>query len=232
MKRTVLDELSATRRQILRILKNQVHATIPQLAASLQLAHESVRQQVLDLQHSGWITAICEVDIDPNAPPAAGRPPVEYCLTPAGDHFFPKDYHGLLVQLLDSQGDAALQELAAAVTDDRVERLRGRVRGLSLPRKLDALLAIYLEEDAYTEVEAKGRDFVLIEKNCPYLNAALERPIICSTTVSTLRRLLRCEIVRERRFQDGDGRCEFHVKVKRRIPGGGPRFELEPPKSR
>ena len=61
----------------------------------------------------------------------------------------------------------------------------------------------------------------------------MERPDICSTTVSTLRRLTGCEVVRERRFQDGDGRCEFHVRTATASPDRKQvRFEREPPRTR
>lgn len=215
----MLADLSPTRREILRILKTEGHATIPRLSAALGFAHESVRQQVIDLVNEGWITAFCSTDDTAEA--AAGRPATDYCLTPAGDHFFPKNYDGLIVQMLDVSPDPL--ELAAAITDDRVARLRGRKRS-------DALRSIYYDGDAYTDVERRGSDLVLTERCCPYLNVALERPIICSTTVSTLRRVFGCEVVRERRFQDGDGRCEFHVKTGRPVPRNTPRFKIEPPK--
>lgn len=228
-----LEELPPTRRAILRIIKARGHATIRELAAELQLVHESVRQQVIDLQRRGWLTAPCDTDDRDDSQSATGRPPVEYCLTPAGDHFFPKDYDGLVVSLIDatqqSGNDAALRELAAAFTDYRVVEHRD-VRGRSLRARVESLRTIYPDRDEFIAVERRGPDVVLTEKCCPYLNVALERPIICSTTVSTLRRLLGHTVVRERRFQDGDARCEFHVKG--RETGSDSRFELEPPKSR
>ncbi len=228
-----IDELSPTRREILRILKQRGQATIPELADHLRLVHESIRKQVLDMQRRGWITSQCEEDSEQGA--MTGRPPIEYCLTPAGDHFFPKDYDGLFLQMLDAMkdthGDDAVVELAATLTDDRVARLQDRSKGLSLLDKVESLRAIYREDDAFIEVESRGPDLVLTEKCCPYLNIALEQPIICSSTVSTLRRVLGHEVVRERRFQDGDQRCEFHVKTARPASEPNPRFGFEPPKS-
>jgi predicted ArsR family transcriptional regulator len=227
-----IDELSPTRREIMRILKQRGQATIAELAERLHLVHESVRKQVLDLQQKGWVTTLCEAES--GEAPATGRPPVDYCLTPAGDHFFPKDYDGLVLQMLEAtketHGADAVVELAATLTDSRVERLRNRVRGTSLRSKMEGLRAVYHDDDAFTEVESRGSDLVLVEKCCPYLNVALEQPIICSTTVSTLRRLLGHEVVRERRFQDGDQRCEFHVKVRKPVASAA-RFEFEPAKS-
>ena len=51
----------------------------------------------------------------------------------------------------------------------------------------------------------------VIERNCPYLNAAMKRPALCSVTVNSLTRLLGVRVDREERFQNGDGRCVFRV---------------------
>lgn len=229
-----LDELPPTRREILRLAKARGQVTIPELATELHLVHESVRQQVLDLQRRGWLTSTCEADDDDGSgAPAAGRPAIAYCLTSAGDDFFLKDYDGLVVHLLDaaqeSGGDGALFDLAATLTDYRVRELGGNVRGRSLRAKVESLRPIYRDRDNYFAVESRGDDVVMVERCCPYLSVALERPIICSTTVSTLRRLLGHEVVRERRFQDGEARCEFHIKADK--PGSTERFELEPAKT-
>lgn len=97
---------------------------------------------------------------------------------------------------------------------------------------MNALRAIYRDRDPDIDVERRGSDYVLIERNCPFLKVALERPGFCSTTVSTLRRLTGCEVVRERRFQDGDGRCEFHVRTAESSPErAAVRFEPEPPRT-
>lgn len=235
--RQLLDELSATRAAILRLLKKGGPASIPQIAEILQVSHEAARKQVADLQRSGWVDSDCPSD-DAGGRDATtlGRPPARYCLTTAGDHFFPKHYPELLVTVLDSvraeRGDRAVAAVLARMTDEVVERLEPQVEALPLERGVDVLRAIYRKDDPFTDVERRGGDFVIVERNCPYLDVAMERPAICSTTVSALRRLTSCEVVRERRFQDGDGRCEFHVRTatqsaKRKAP----RFAPEPPRT-
>src|SRR6185503_17541501 len=94
------------------------------------------------------------------------------------------------------------------------------------------LRSIYRADDSFVEVETSDRGFRLIEWNCPYLRFATERPLFCSTTVSTLRRLTGCEVVREERFQDRDGRCVFHIYLDApmRKARKKRKFEIEPPK--
>ena len=232
----LLDELPATRAAIFRLLKTEGFSSIPRIAAALGVSHEAARKQIADLHRRGWIDTDCGPEEAGRSAPTPGRRPVRYCLTAAGDHFFPKQYPELMVGLLDSiageGGDGGLTAVLAHITDERVAQLEPHVASLSLKRKMDRLRAIYGDEDPFTEVQRRGADYVLVERNCPYLNVALKRPDICSTTVSTLRRLTGCEVVRERRFQDGDARCEFHVRTAHASPEKKlARFEMEPPRT-
>jgi predicted ArsR family transcriptional regulator len=236
-KHTILDEFPTSRAAIFRLIKSEGFVSIPRIAESLGVTHEAARKHVVELQRGGWIDADCGPDEAMRREAVPGRPPVRYCLTPKGDHLFPKRYPDLLIHLLDTihaeAGDDAAVEVLARVTDDRVAELEPRVPAEPLPGKMEALRSIYIDGDPFAGVERRGENYVLIERNCPYLNVAMERPEICSTTVSTLRRLTGCEVVRERRFQDGDGRCEFHVHIaeasaqRQKI-----RFEKEPPRTR
>ncbi len=235
-RRLLLDEVPATRAAIFRLLKGEVFVSIPRIAQALGITHEAARKQIADLQRNGWVEPDCGPDEQRRLESTPGRPPVRYCLTAAGDHFFPKQYPQLMVGLLDTiateAGAATLTAILAGITDERVAQLEPRVGRLPMNRKIDALRAIYSDDDPFTGVERRGGDHVLIERNCPYLDVALERPDICSTTVSTLRRLTGCEVVRERRFQDGDGRCEFHVRTAQASQERKQvRFEREPPRT-
>jgi predicted ArsR family transcriptional regulator len=214
------DYLPAARRAILGELKRRGRATIPRIALDLGVSHEAVRRQLLELQRLGWVTNVHD---EPAARSGAGRPAVGYRLTVAGDNLFRKDYDELVIALLDTAADPV--KALTAVTNARVSVLARRVSGSR--RRMDALRAIYKADDPFVEITRDGGDYLVIERNCPYLNVALERPIICSTTVSTLRRVTGREVVREERFQDGEGRCTFRITKRR---GSASAFEAEPPK--
>lgn len=222
----VLATLPRTRREILTLLKRRGRATIAELAQILGMTHEGVRSQIVQLQSDGLIDDGCETTDAPGDGQTAGRPPAYYCLTTVGDHVFPKRYDALALLLIEAAGVG--ENLLANVTDARVEALEIPRRG-TLRARLEALASVYLDHDPYVEIVRRGDDWVLIERNCPFLNIALERPALCSTTVSVMRRILGCEVVRERRFQDGDGRCEFRVLADRPLDPP-PRFAPEPPK--
>ena len=233
---TILDEFPTTRAAILRLMKEEGMVAIPRIAEALGVSHEAARKHVVELQRNGWIDADCGPDEAEGREAAPGRPPVRYCLTAAGEHLFPKKYPDLLIRVLDTivaeEGPEGATAILTRITDDRVAELEPRVRDLPMKRKMAALRAIYSENDPFAAVQRRGDDYVVIERNCPYLRFAMERPAICSTTVSTLRRLTGCEVVRERRFQDGDGRCEFHVRTAQASPDRKEvRFEIEPPRT-
>jgi predicted ArsR family transcriptional regulator len=222
-----IDLLSGARRALLDALKRAGWTTIPALAERLSISTEAVRQQLALLQREGWVKTNCDPGEDDSRAP--GRPATEYCLSPRGDDLFPKRYHELAVTLFDELADPA--RTLTALTDRRVAAMGGSVRDDSTI-DLEALRSIYRVDDSYVNVEKSDRGYRLIEWNCPYLQFATERPLFCSTTVSTLRRLTGCEVVREERFQDSDGRCVFHIYLDAPLSQARKkrRFELEPPK--
>ena len=97
------------------------------------------------------------------------------------------------------------------MTESRVQQWEFRLRGLSLHERVAALKDIYMEDDAFIEIEQNGEEIFLIERNCPFANIAMKRPALCSVTVNVLTRLLGLRVVRKETFQNGDGRCVFSI---------------------
>lgn len=218
MPNSPIDLLSDARRALLYALKEARWSTIPELAQVLAVSTEAVRQQLGYLQREGWVKTDCDpAETDERVP---GRPAAQYCLAPAADDLFPKEYAALAIGLFDELPDAT--GTLSALTDRRVAALRGSMR------EHDALRSIYRRDDPFLEVETADHGYKLIERNCPYLRFAAERPLFCSTTVSTLRRLTNAEVVREERFQDGDGRCVFHVYADAPLGKARARRRFEP----
>lgn len=194
--------------------------TIRELAASLDITYEAVRQQIAELVRAGWVTTR-------RAPPpaeaaAAGRPGPKpgpasrrYRLSVAAEHLFPKHYDELSVELvqhvLERFGGTGVAAILSRMTDARVARWAPLLEGLAFEEKLKALSSLYEDKDAYMQVEWKAGAPALIERNCPFFSVAQKHPAICSVSVNTLERLLGFKVVREQRFQAGHGRCLFRV---------------------
>lgn len=124
-------------------------------------------------------------------------------------------------------GDAALRRILSHMTDDRVAAVGSGLRGLTLAQKVTALKNWYLDGDPYMDVETTGDSYLLKERNCPYLNTAMRRPMLCSISVNALSRVLGYKVVREEKFQNGDGRCVFRVLQNEPIDESTWQFELE-----
>lgn len=204
-----LEALPESRQSLLQTLKQLGNATAGELAEHLKLTREATRQQLLLLQEQGL------VESHPRNQTGAGRPALVFSLTNQGEHLFPKHYDRMTVLLVDTVaeelGKEQLSKLLSAVTDKQVAEWQDQLKGKTLKEKLEALKHFYFENDPYTQVVEDENGLWLIEQNCPFLNLAVERPALCSVTVSTLTRLLGVNVKREKRFQNGDGQCAFHV---------------------
>jgi len=209
-------------------LKRGGPSTIAQLAEELRLTGEAVRQQLLQLHREGWIESKVARGADRGR---TGRPATRYNLTEAGDHLFPKNYDLLNVAVLDAVtqelGPEAATRVLRRVCDDRVATSEAQLNGLPLAERVNALKSLYFESDPFMDVEAADDGFYLIERNCPFFNTAMRRPILCSVSVNALTRLLGVRVEREERFQNGQGRCVFHIHADQPIDSATWEFRLE-----
>jgi predicted ArsR family transcriptional regulator len=221
-----ISTIPEVQQRILALLKQHGELTLADLAAHLHVSYEAVRQQMNPLLAQRLVAASRR----PN-PSGAGRPLRYYTLSASGDHLFPKNYDDLAVGLIDAVGDElgteALRRVLARIAAAQVAAWEPRVAGLSLEQRLRVLTNYYIEGDPFTDVHASGDALQLVERNCPYLNVATRRPALCSVTVSVLSRLLGYRVTRTERFQDGDGRCRFHVHRDRPLESAEFRFESE-----
>jgi len=191
-------------------MKESGGATIAELAGRIGISDEGARQHLLRMERKGWIR---RRETRPTAG-RAGRPAAVYEISNAGESFFPKRYDELSVALADilvaSHGRGALEGALERISDAWVDTWERRLRGKSLDERLTLLKDYYIPGDPFLTVERNGH-VALVEHNCPYLNVAMQRPALCSITVNALSRLLGFRVYRHRRFQNGDGCCEFRV---------------------
>jgi predicted ArsR family transcriptional regulator len=187
---------------------------------------EGTRQHLIRLERKDWVKRRDSHDSGGRS----GRPAPVYVIGESGERFFPKQYDELSTALIDTvrdlYGDEALKATLARIVDAKVGAWEPRLAGKSLEQRLQLLTDYYAVDGAFAVVTSNGHR-AIEERNCPYLNVALQRPALCSTTVNALTRLLGYQVRRSRKFQNGDGCCEFEVLTDRPVRGGG--FEFEPP---
>ncbi len=219
------DMLSETRGALLGVLRRHGPLSAAGVARRLHVSREAARQQLALLEEQGLVSRAATTTT------GRGRPRVAFALTDRGDGLFPKNYDTLSLALLDlvtaQFGTEGLTRLLAALADLQVQYHQPRLQGMALADRLEALKGIYFIDDPYTSVRRDRRGLALVEHNCPYLSLALQRPHLCSVTVSVLSRLLGVRVARERRFQDGDGRCVFRIMADQPVNAAEFRFAYE-----
>ncbi len=160
-----------------------------------------------------------------------GRPATRYSLTEAGDHLFPKNYDLLNIAIIDAVADElgpeAAKRMLKRVSDDRASTVMASLRGRTLEERVEALKNFYLEGDPHMQVQKSDGSFRLVERNCPYMNTAMQRPSLCSVSVNALTRILGVRVEREKKFQNGDGRCVFVIHPDEPIDPDTWEFKLE-----
>jgi len=220
---------SDVQQQILAFIKQQRETTTAAIAKHLNVTYEAVRQQLRQLESGQLVISYKQRDENQRK----GRPTQYYTLSAAAEHLFPKAYDELAVELIDrvaaTLGPDALREVLASFADANVREWKPRLQNMSLKERLEALKSVYFEDDAFMQVaiDEPSDEIRLIERNCPFLNVASRRPALCSVTVSTLSQLLGYRVVREKRFQDGDGRCVFRVCLDKPIDAEAAVFAFE-----
>jgi predicted ArsR family transcriptional regulator len=217
------------RDRILEIIKRDRSVAIQELADALGVTYEAIRQHIIALASDGLVARRV---LRPSEK-AVGRPNAVYSLTAAGDHLFPKRYDELASALIGAIGavldDDAMHAVLAAITDARVARWEPLLRGRMLERRVELMRSFYADGDPFMSAGVDEEGAWLVEKNCPYLNVAMEHPAICSTSVSAMTRLFECRVVRTERFQAGDRRCRFRILVDEPVDASSYGFRAEPP---
>ena len=189
---------------------------------------EAVRQQLLQLQREGWSEAKVTRSSERGR---TGRPATSYSLTEAGDHLFPKHYDALNVSMMDAiaeeLGPEGLKRVLEKITNDKAALIESNLASLPLAARVAALKDWYLKDDPHMAVQQVEGGYRLIERNCPYINTAMNRPSLCSISVNALTKVLGFRVAREEKFQNGDGRCVFRVYAEEPVDPATAPFKLE-----
>lgn len=222
-----IEALSSTRREILLRIKRDGGSTISEVARHLAISDEGARQHLILLERQGWVSRRAQHSGDGKS----GRPASIYEISAEGEEFFPKRYDELAIALIDIvselHGTDAVKAALARVSDEWFRAWEPKLRNKSLDERLTLLQDYYLKDDPFISIERNGH-VALVERNCPFTNVAMERPHLCSITVNALTRLLGLRVSRERKFQNGDGCCEFRVQTDKPVDPSNVPFTFEP----
>ena len=167
---------SATRLEVLRLIRLAGGLTAQQLAAELKITSMGVRRYLVALERDGLVRVQMQRQ-------AAGRPTYVYRLTEAGYDTFPNNYDLLATQLLDAvqvhDGDARVDELFARRMDQLVAQYEPRMRGKDLGERVAELARIQAENGYMAVWEPVPEGYLLKEQNCAIYRVACRFQAAC-----------------------------------------------------
>jgi len=200
----------STRQSVLKLLKTKGSATATELAALLGLTDMAVRRHLAALEQDGYI-----VPVTVRQP--MGRPAKLYQLTEVAEHFFPKNYHLLMLDLLEeleshADGGDAVGQLFEARRRKLLGRYASRMEGKPLHERVAELADIQNAGGYMVEVE-KDSDaaYMLHEYNCPIAQVAGRYQQACQCELALFRDLLETEVERTECLAKGGGKCTYRI---------------------
>ncbi len=208
----VYKQMPATRRRILKLLKEQRTLTADELAEQLGISSVAVRRHLTKLESDQLVTY-------EEVQRGMGRPSFVYSLGEAADGYFPRRYEELATVVLETISDLYGTDAIDAIFKMRSEHIintyRQRVTGNTLDQRLIQLTQLR-EADGYMSTWEKNTDgtFTLREANCPIINVAEGCGSACDHDQILLEDLLGATVERKNHLASGDGACVYLVRPK------------------
>ncbi|RMF04354.1 MAG: transcriptional regulator [Chloroflexi bacterium] len=205
-------QMPATRRKILKLLKENGQLTADELAKLLGISSVAVRRHLTKLE-SDNLVAYDEVQR------GMGRPSFVYRLGEAADSYFPRRYEELATDVLETitelYGSDAIDAIFRMRSQQLIQNYRSQITGRTLNERLDQLTRLR-EADGYMSTWEPGEDdtFILKEANCPIINVAEGCYSACDYDHVMLENLLDAKVERKSHLINGDGACVYKVKPK------------------
>jgi predicted ArsR family transcriptional regulator len=181
---SALDNIPATRRRILELVKKAGESRAEEIAANLGISVQGTRQHLSSLERDGLIEHREQRD-------GLGRPKYLFALTPAGDGLFPRNYADLtneLLEYVEDEDPLLLTRLFDRRAQRRLSAARRRMEGRPFVDRVRVLAEI-LDEDGYLADFEARRDgtYLITEHNCAVLSVALRYGHACGSELDFLR---------------------------------------------
>lgn len=204
--------VSGTRRAVLDRLKREPGATAPDLAETLGVTGNAVRQHLDALADAGLVGSRVLAAAGP------GRPPLGWHLTPAAGSLFPDSHGELAVALIEAIGaelgpDALDRVVAARVVAQEASYRAELPARAGLRRRVEALARRRSAEGYEAEVLTDDGGLLLVERHCPIGAAARTCAGLCGGELELFRRVLGVGVTVERtqHILAGDACCAYRV---------------------
>jgi predicted ArsR family transcriptional regulator len=201
--------MSATRQEILSLIKRRGPMTVQELSRTLDITPMGVRQHLAILERDGHVQS-------KGIRRGQGRPSRLYGISPDGDKLFPRTYEQLAQTMLDDLRALGGEEKITELFEHRRKRLldqyRTRMTGRDFREKV-AVLAKARDEEGYLAEHAQlDRDrFVLIEHNCPIRTVAEAHNQACRCEMTLFAEALGADVIRTDHILAGAPHCRYVI---------------------
>jgi predicted ArsR family transcriptional regulator len=200
--------MQSTRQEILEILKEEMQATVEDLAERLELTPMTIRHHLNVLQAQNLVVAS-----KVRRSKKVGRPRLVYTLTEAADDLFPQSYGDLARHLVSEVKETMGQEEAEAIfrrVADRVARDGPRFdESESFEERLAQVVDFMEGQGFISRWEKTDEGYVITNINCPYRIVTREHDEVCIMDTEILTKLLGVVPQRKSSMQQGENACSF-----------------------
>jgi predicted ArsR family transcriptional regulator len=209
---TVGLRLHETRQKIIAYLKENVRATVDELAATVNLTPMAVRYHLNVLQSENLIFSS-----DVRRPAAGrGRPQQVYQLTEQADELFPVDYYSLTDYLLDELtirlGREGIADLFGSIATRLVQEVPPPQINQPTADRLNELVAFLSGKGFVSDWEQQDSgDYLIYAYSCPYRQIAREHGHVCQLDKQIISAMLNTKPERLACLSDGDSHCIYRV---------------------
>jgi predicted ArsR family transcriptional regulator len=164
---------ASTRGQVVTLLR-QGHATVEELANTLELTDNAIRSHLAALERDGLVA-------HRGLRRGVGKPAYTYALTEEAEGLFPKAYGTVLKVLLDVMAE----RLPPEALDDAVREVGRRLAAGFVPRtgdlrtRVDGAVELLAELGGLATIEERDGGFVILGRSCPLAAAVDGHPETC-----------------------------------------------------
>jgi predicted ArsR family transcriptional regulator len=208
--------MQATRQQILDFLRQHGEGSVRDLGGHLSLTPTGVRQHLAILEREGFV-------VSRELRGHVGRPALTYRLTPTAEALYPKSYGELASALLESARATLPEDDYLRLVNGAAETLASPhlpvLTGLSPTERVEAACGVLRAQDVVVTCEPDGNGgFVLVERTCPFRDAASRHSSVCGMHEALIGRLAGMKATLVSTLAAGADRCVYHL-----VPAGAER---------
>ncbi|HLB50336.1 MAG TPA: ArsR family transcriptional regulator [Anaerolineales bacterium] len=204
--------MSATRDEVLNLLRRKGSASVNELAEATGVTPVSVRHHLSALQAEGLIASV-------ETHSGVGRPKLLYSLTQAALERFPTKYLRLTDRILDEIKSAMpapmIERMFATIAQDIATDHAAKFEGKPLEEMLGLLVELLGEEGFMAAWNKVGDAYHLTEYNCPYFAIGQRHPEVCTIDQTLISRVLDRPVEKSTCLLNGDQRCVFIIHPKK-----------------